>query len=238
MTALDDSLLRWLNQFAGRNEAFDRLVVEIADSALLKGALFMAYFWYLWFRSDGDIRARRGAVVTSLIGAVIAAVVARSLQVFLPLHDRPLHDPGLHFTLPFGVNPETLNHWNSFPSDHAVLFFALSVAVAAQSRRLGIMAAVWTLVIVCLPRIYLGYHYPSDVVAGAVIGAVIMLATQRVIGAAAFVRGIVAWERSNARLFYGLAFLVTYEIAFLFFDVRSLGIGGYRLLRSMMLALA
>jgi undecaprenyl-diphosphatase len=235
---LDNYIILSLNQLASRSEIFDRLMLDMADSALLKGALFMAYFWYLWFRRDGDVTRRRRIVVASLIGAIIAAIVARSLQLALPIHDRPLHDAALNFVLPTGVNPDTLAHWNSFPSDHAMLFFALSAAVAAHSRLLGALASIWTLAVICLPRVYLGYHYPSDIVVGAGLGILVMVATHRLIGNSTLVRRIVGWEQSNARIFYGLAFLVTYELAFLFYDVRSLGADGYHLFRSVVLALA
>jgi undecaprenyl-diphosphatase len=238
MTGFDETILAMLNQLAGRNESFDRLMLDLADSSMLKGALFMGCFWCLWFVRDGDVPARRRRVVTSIVGAIVTVLVSRSLQLALPLHERPLHNPDLNFVVPAGVNPETLSHWNSFPSDHAALFFALSVAIGFHSRLLAILASLWTLLIICLPRIYLGYHYPSDILAGALIGVLFMLATHRLIGGSALVRRVVGWELSHARAFYGLAFLVTYELAFLFYDVRSLASDGYHLVRSVVLALA
>jgi undecaprenyl-diphosphatase len=34
--------------------------------------------------------------------------------------------------------------------------------------------------VICLPRIYLGYHYPSDIIAGALVGTLIMIPVMRV----------------------------------------------------------
>ena len=158
MATIDLTLLGLLNQFAGRDPVFDRAILDIADSAILKGALFMAYFWHLWFSSTGDAATRRRGVVASLATAALVAVIARGLQIVLPLHERPLHAPDIQFVLPIGVNPETLNHWGSFPSDHAALFFALATAMFLEARRIGILAFIWTLVVICLPRLYLGYH--------------------------------------------------------------------------------
>jgi undecaprenyl-diphosphatase len=232
MSAIDLPILSLLNQFAGRDELFDRAVLDIADSAAVKGALFMAYFWYLWFSRAENAEARRRGIVASLVAGAVAVLIARLLQIGLPLHERPLHSPDLQFVPPIGVNPETLNHWGSFPSDHAALFFALSTAIYLGSRRLGILAFLWTLFVVCLPRLYLGFHFPSDIVAGAILGSAVMLVLRPAIAHAAFTGRIVAWERVNPRAFYCLAFLVTYELAFLFYDVRSLGLDGYHLLKS------
>ena len=57
----------------------------------------------------------------------------------------------------------------SFPSDHAAAAFAIAFAVLAFSRRAGIgFLAVATLI--ALSRVALGMHYPSDVLAGALVG--------------------------------------------------------------------
>ena len=70
---------------------------------------------------------------------------------------------------------ETLNliigcpHNPSFPSSHASNIFALSTVLVYRYRRLLIPMAFIT-VLVCLSRVYLGLHYPSDVIAGGVCG--------------------------------------------------------------------
>jgi PAP2 superfamily len=66
-------------------------------------------------------------------------------------------------------------------------------------------------VFICLPRLYLGEHYPTDVLAGAALGMVpAWLANQPFTGWA------FRWMDSNPSQFYCLAFIVTYQIAELF----------------------
>src|SRR3546814_12277769 len=81
-----------------------------------------------------------------------------------------MHNAALHFMLPDGVGSGMLDGWSSFPSDYAVLFSGLAVAVWIQSWRGGLLCAIWDLVVVCLPRVFLGYPYPTDIAAGLVIG--------------------------------------------------------------------
>ena len=173
---LDDWLVLAVNYPAGRSPLLDKIVFDLADSTLLKGGLFLAFYWWLWFRGDARGESThapddRRAVVVALVGGTIAAVVSRLLQVGLPFHQRPLHTPSLPLRLPVGVDAEMLNTFSSFPSDHAVLFFALCVPMWTLSRWLGVAAGLWTLFVICLPRVYLGYHYPSDVLAGGALGA-------------------------------------------------------------------
>jgi membrane-associated phospholipid phosphatase len=59
----------------------------------------------------------------------------------------------------------------SFPSGHAVASAALAFAVAALWPRLRLAMLVYTIVI-CLSRLVLLAHHPSDVVAGALVGVV------------------------------------------------------------------
>jgi undecaprenyl-diphosphatase len=70
-------------------------------------------------------------------------------------------------------------NWSSFPSDTAAFAFALSVGVLMIWGRWGWLAILYSLVVICIPRVYLGYHYPSDIVAGALIGGVVAFTMSR-----------------------------------------------------------
>lgn len=233
---LDEPMIRFLNQFAQVDPAFDRLIVDIADSALLKGGVFMTYFWWLWFKNDADTPTRRKDIILSLTGALVAVIISRVLQRLLPYHERLLHAAGGGFVVPSGVDPNTLSNWSSFPSDHAALFFALSTAIWYQSRSLGYLAAAWTTIVIGLPRIYLGYHYPSDVFVGAALGVVVMVTWLWWGHSNRWPARILEWSRLHQTEFYALAFLGTYEITVLFYDLRALAEDSIHVLRSILVA--
>ena len=62
------------------------------------------------------------------------------------------------------------------------MWFALVYGLWRLSRPVGIAAAVFSTVWVCIVRIYLGIHYPSDLLAGGLIGLVCAYITPRIGG--------------------------------------------------------
>jgi membrane-associated phospholipid phosphatase len=58
----------------------------------------------------------------------------------------------------------------SFPSNHATLAGAVAVGVLLVNRRLGVLAGIAALAMAA-SRVYIGIHYPHDVLAGLALGA-------------------------------------------------------------------
>ena len=176
---LDLPTLYGLNQFAGVSGTFDRLVSNAVHVHLLKGGVVMAVLWWLWFRGAGPDQERtRQRLILTMAGGIAGVAIARTLAALLPMRLRPIHEPGIEFVLPLGMEATVLDGWSSFPSDHAVLFFALATGFWFVSRVAGAVTLAYAAVIICLPRIYLGLHYPTDILAGALVGIAVASAVQ------------------------------------------------------------
>jgi membrane-associated phospholipid phosphatase len=67
-----------------------------------------------------------------------------------------------------------------------------------RSRWLGAAVVVWTLLMICLPLLYLGWHWASDVVAGAVLGVLLMLLLLRLIGATGLPDRVVSFSATHS----------------------------------------
>ena len=217
LAEIDGVLLLWINQPAGRSAVVDKLVFDITESPLLKGCVFLAAYWWLWFDQKGE---HRREVVVAMVAAIATVVLSRLLPVGLPFHQRPLFSPGRGFHIPLTVHPETLNTFSSFPSDHAMLFFALAVPLWNRSRWLGAAAMIWAALVICLPRVYLGYHHPSDVVAGAVLGVLCMMVLSALVARTRFPERALQFANLHPAAFYPLAFVLSFELATLFSDTR------------------
>lgn len=223
MTAFDVDTILWLNQFSQNSPILDGLVIVVNRYHLFRGVVVVALLWWAWTASNTRLVTQDLSLVRTVVGVFIAIAVARGLQNLLPHRPRPVHDPELGFQVPPGfAGAEALESWSSFPSDHAVLIMALVVAVLYLDRLIGSLALVWAVVMVLLPRIYLGLHYPSDIVGGGIVGAAIMMATLRVALPGWLGPELAGLEDRYRGLAYAGLFVFSYLCATMFSDVREL----------------
>jgi undecaprenyl-diphosphatase len=216
---VDWPILLWLNGFASPSAFVNRAIEYTSDLPTFTGGFIIALFCYCWFR-PGPME-QRADLLLGLAAAVLAVVLSRALQIGLPMHLRPLHDPAAGFVTPAGIDPAALNAWSSFPSDHATIFVALTVVVWRASSRLGVLALLATL-FANIPRLYVGFHYPSDIAFGTMLGiALVMLATAY--GPRLLARRVLAWGDAKPAMFHAIGFMVCFQVATLFVDIRRLG---------------
>ncbi|MFE7931795.1 phosphatase PAP2 family protein [Streptomyces sp. NPDC057456] len=139
----------------------DDMVSAWSTYGLTLFAVLMAIGWW---------RARRLGATASMTALAVpfVVVVAYGVDAALKLlvrEDRPCQSLRV-VTLEACPAP---GDW-SFPSNHAAVAAAAAVALIFVSRRLGAVAAV-AAGAMAASRLWVGAHYPHDVVAGVVVGA-------------------------------------------------------------------
>jgi undecaprenyl-diphosphatase len=80
----------------------------------------------------------------------------------------PILDPRFYRLYPSYIY--TLPDANSFPSQSTTLYTAVAAGVFSLDRVKGWLLWVGVIFLIGLPRIYVGGHYPADILAGTVLG--------------------------------------------------------------------
>jgi undecaprenyl-diphosphatase len=163
MVSLDLQLFRLINNLAGRNDVLDGLGRLLVNEYFLTTtmALILVIFWFEG--RDQDQRARHQRAILRAITALFIANIILKLCNLIYFRPRPFdsHEVNLLFYRPWD---------SSFPSNPATVGFSIATAMWLYNRRLGTLLLVLA-TLFGLSRIYCGVHYPSDVIAGALLGA-------------------------------------------------------------------
>jgi len=220
MNPFDFAIMNYVNQFSKHSWMFDQFNVFLVRSNLLKGAVLATTIWWAWFKKEDRHPDNREHIISTLFSCFVAIALARALALTLPFRLRPLHEDSLHFLVPLGLSPDASEGWSSFPSDHAVLFFTLSTGLLFVSRKVGVLALIYATLFIAFPRVYLGLHYPTDIIAGAIIGIAIAIIGNIYLVKNKHIQSVASWSYSKPNVFYPLLFLCTYQIADMFDSSR------------------
>jgi undecaprenyl-diphosphatase len=228
----DATILHAFDQIMGKDVNFDKGVEFVSGNDLIQGTFAACVFWWFWFRqgSEATVRRTREHMVATFFGAIVAIAAGRGLALSLPFRIRPRWESTLHYVIPYEADPNVFVNWSSFPSDHAILFTAVAAGFCFVSWRIGLLVYAWYLAVGAFPLMYLGYHYPTDIIAGSLIGVLIgCLANARAIREPLSVPAFKI-ERASQSAFVVLYFLGTFQIASTFVSLREVALALSRFL--------
>ena len=160
---MDSRLYRWINRLADRTGWAHGLFKANAGFGIAIFAVLLLVS-YLDGRNRDDLTAVAASVWAAAaalaalgIGQLIGGAVDRSRPYETMTNVHLLVDKTKDF---------------SFPSDHATVAGAVAVGLLFANRRWGVVASVLAVLMV-FTRVYVGAHYPGDVVAGLALGGVV-----------------------------------------------------------------
>lgn len=162
---LNGSVFDAINGLAGH--------VTVADDAMKFAAEYVIFGVFAlvaasWFARSGGDESRRLGVYTAALAAVLSIAMVQVIQHFY-MHQRPfVARSGVVLLIKHGADA-------SFPSEHTTAAFALAAGIAMYRLRYGLMLLALA-ALIAFARVYVGVHYPGDVLGGAAIGIGIALA--------------------------------------------------------------
>jgi undecaprenyl-diphosphatase len=155
---MDERIFLAINSLSNRNPAVDRLMILVSNRIRYFYILILLFFWF----------KNRKVTLHSMISLLIALAFSGIIKLFY-FRPRPFVHHRVGIMIPSKRN-------SSFPSKHTLLSFAASTSVLLFHRGLGKFMTFLS----CLTgfsRVWVGHHYPFDIVWSAVLGSASSLIT-------------------------------------------------------------
>jgi len=159
-----DTILFWsLYGLSHHSAFFDAVGIFFAEYAAYVWALILIIV-AIW---PNESRARnRAAVIMSVVAGLFARFAVKAAIVFAYPRPRPFVIlPSVH---PL-ITTLSLENVQSFPSGHAIFFFAIATVMYCFDKKVGFWSFV-VAALISIARVYVGVHWPSDILAGAILG--------------------------------------------------------------------
>ncbi|MFS0553428.1 undecaprenyl-diphosphatase [Brevibacillus sp. 179-C9.3 HS] len=146
---------RLINDLGKEYPALNPIAFFVAEYTVFLLALCALVYWFT--QKDEN----RIMVVCATVTFVIAELFGK-IAGSLHMNNQPFAElPDVNQLVQKAVD-------NSFPSDHTILFFSFCMTFWLFKKKMG---PLWMLLAVCvgISRIWVGVHYPADVIVGALI---------------------------------------------------------------------
>lgn len=159
MTSLNYELLKAINDLAGKSSIVDAIMIFATNYAVPVFAIVLLMMWFF-----GKEYMKKTVVYSALSGVLGILINVLISKIYFEPRPFVTHDD-LNVLVAHARDA-------SFPSDHTTGAIALAFAIALRNKRIGIVMMVFAL-ITGFSRMYVGNHYPGDVVVGIVIGLLV-----------------------------------------------------------------
>jgi undecaprenyl-diphosphatase len=152
------TMLRVINNLGKEFPIFNPLAIFFAEHMVFVLAAILLFYWLTGSHYDKKM------VVGGALAFFLAEVIAKTIG-FLYSHHQPFAlFPNINQLIPHEID-------NSFPSDHTILFFSFAVSTFLHHKRRGLIL-LFVAALVGLSRIWVGVHYPVDVLFGVLIATI------------------------------------------------------------------
>lgn len=168
----DFTIFKFINGFAGQSKILDVIGVFLAEYLpyLLVAILLIFIFYPKINKKENQIM-----MFVALISALISKFIVKNAILFFYSRPRPfIALAETHNLLPINLG----ENFQSFPSGHAIFFFALAMGVYFYNKKLGLFFFICA-ILIGLARIFVGVHWPLDIIGGAILGILTAFLVQK-----------------------------------------------------------
>lgn len=154
------SIFKFINDFAGKWSVLDHFMIFLSKSAIV---VVIGLLCYLWFQKNTNKKYTAFYIVLTLILALGSNLILHQFYY----HARPFVNH--HVTKLISHSSDS-----SFVSDHGTLVFSTAIILLLRKNSLSKYSAIWA-ILVGISRIYVGVHYPFDIVGSFILSGLAAL---------------------------------------------------------------
>ena len=169
MHAFDLVIFQFINGLAGKFKIFDLFGIFLANYL----GYFLIFLAVLLILTRKNWQQRFYFFSLTTLSIILARGIITEIIRFFYSRPRPFSILQIESLISHSAG-------NSFPSGHMTFYFALAFAVFFIHKRWG-----WRLIgaafIIGLARIFVGIHWPLDIIVGAIIGIISVLIIKKLL---------------------------------------------------------
>lgn len=164
LNPFDVRVYHFINGFAGRNHVLDAIMIFFAKDALELYAVLFVIAWFVLPKKD--INNRHALVMAGLSGVLALIInVVISHVWFRPRPFTVFHKGTFTQLVPHSSDA-------SFPSDHTSGSWGFAAGSWGKQQKWISYTFTVIAIIVMVARVFVGLHYPTDVIGGLVVGLI------------------------------------------------------------------
>jgi undecaprenyl-diphosphatase len=162
-TIMDKKIFYLINRHTGKYRLIDNLMIMVSKRIRY---VYLIILIFLWFKDHSTNKIAKKAIVTALISWII-----RILTNTFYFRPRPFVSNRVGILIPSKTD-------STFLSKHSILTFSISFSILLQQRLIGSILICFS-VLTGFSRVWIGHHYPSDIIRSAFVGYIISLIVEK-----------------------------------------------------------